>query len=186
MHLAQCRAQHQLTRSQALQRIDVEREEFSGQLLAIATQGIAELTAAVHRASEPVLNMLKTTCATGTKSAREAERIGRIGEALKEEVAEILRYKTQLAWSRLQERAKERTHQLREYAAAQQVASESMLRYIHQSLGRSLAQAHELELEAESSWETMIQGEVSRAMETSDARSSSAIPPAASRRCSVS
>jgi len=107
MHLAQCRAQHHLIRSQAIQRIDVEREEFSGQLLAVATEGISELTSAVQRASEPVLNMLKSSCATGTKSEHEVDRIGRIGEALKEEVADILRYKTQVAWTRLQERAKQ-------------------------------------------------------------------------------
>jgi len=170
MHLARCRAQHQLMRSQAAQRMDVEREEFSGQLLAVATQGIAELTAAVQRASEPALSMLKAACATGTKSGQEAERIGRIGEALKEEVAEILRYKTQVAWTRLQERAKERTHQLQEYALAQQTASEAMLQSIQQSVGGSLAQMHELELEAESSLEQMVQGEISRVMETADAR----------------
>jgi len=170
MHLAQCRTQHQLERSQAVQRIDVEREEFSGQLLAIATQGIAELSAAVQQASEPVLGMLKSSCATGTKSAAEAERIGLIGEALKEDVSQILRYKTQAVWARLKERAMGRTGQLRAYAATQQAASDSLLRYLHQHMGRSLAQMHELELEAETSLEQLIQGEVNRAMETADAR----------------
>lgn len=170
MHLAQCRAQHHLIRSQAIQRIDVEREEFSGQLLAVATEGIAELTSAVQRASEPVLNMLKSSCATGTKSEHEADRIGRIGEALKEEVADILRYKTQVAWTRLQERAKARSNQLHESAAAQQAVSDAILRSLQQHMGRSLAQMHELELEAEPSLELVIQGEINRAMETADAR----------------
>lgn len=170
LHLAQCRLQHQLTRSQALQRIDVEREELSGQLLSIATEVMAELTASVQRASDPVLSMLKSSCATGTKSAQEAERIGRIGEALQSEVAELLRYKTQEAWSRLQDRAKERIHQLKDFSRVQQAASQAMLKSIHSSIGRSLAEMHELELEAETSLNQLIQGEINRAMEIADAR----------------
>lgn len=170
MHLSQCRAQHQLMRSQAVQRIDLEREAFSSQLLTLATQGIAELTGSVQRASEPVLNMLKSSCATGTKSASEVERIGRIGEALKEEVAEILRFKTQTSWARLQEQAHERTKHLLEFAAEEQAASHATIQSIRQSMGRTLAQMHEMELEAEKSLEQLIQGEINRAMETADAR----------------
>lgn len=170
LHLAQCRLQHQLTRSQAIQRIDVEREELSGQLLSIATEVMAELTASVQRASDPVLSMLKSSCATGTKSAQEAERIGRIGEALQSEVAELLRYKTQEAWTRLQDRAKERIHQLKDFSRVQQAASQAMLKSIHSSIGRSLAEMHELELEAETSLNQLIQGEINRAMEIADAR----------------
>lgn len=170
MHLAQCRAQRQLARAHALQQMDLEREKFSGELLAIATQGIAELTAAVQRASEPVLRMLKSSCATGTKSKSEAERIGRIGESLKDEVAQILRYKTQVAWSRLQERAKARSQQLREYEASQEAESRAAIASLRKLLGNSFAEMHELELEAERSLEQLIQGEVSRAIETADAR----------------
>eukprot|EP00930_Biecheleria_cincta_P043112 TRINITY_DN2963_c0_g1_i3.p1 TRINITY_DN2963_c0_g1~~TRINITY_DN2963_c0_g1_i3.p1 ORF type:complete len:813 (-),score=185.08 TRINITY_DN2963_c0_g1_i3:109-2547(-) len=170
LHLAQCRLQHQLTRSQAIQRIDVEREELSGQLLSIATEVIAELTASVQRASDPVLSMLKASCATGTKSAQEVERIGRIGEDLQSEVAELLRHKTHLAWSRLQDRAKERIHQLEDFSRTQQAASQAMLKFIHSSIGRSLAEMHELELEAETSLNQLVQGEINRAMEIADAR----------------
>lgn len=170
MYLAHCRTQQQLARSQAVQRIDMEREEFSGQLLAVATQGIAELTAAVQNASEPVISMLKTACATGTKGPREVERIGAVGETLKEEVAQILRHKTQAAWARLQERAKERVALLRDYTEAERAASRAALRHLQDRLGGSLAQMHELELEAEASVEQLVQSEVRRAMETADAR----------------
>ncbi|CAE7222850.1 unnamed protein product [Symbiodinium natans] len=170
VHLAQCRLQHQLTRSQASQRLDVAREELSGQLLAIATEGIAELTASVQHASEPVLNMLKSSCATGTKSASEAERIGRIGEALQAEVADLLRFKTSTTWERLQERARTRLQQLQRDAQAQQAASDAMLRSVHQGIGRSLAEIHKLEMEAEASMAQIVQSEVNRAMEIADAR----------------
>ncbi|CAE7605684.1 unnamed protein product [Symbiodinium sp. CCMP2456] len=170
VHLAQCRLQHQLTRSQASQRLDVAREELSGQLLAIATEGIAELTASVQHASEPVLNMLKSSCATGTKSASEAERIGRIGEALQVEVADLLRFKTSTTWERLQERARTRLQQLQQDAEAQQAASDAMLRSVQQGIGRSLAEIHKLEMEAETSMAQIVQSEVNRAMEIADAR----------------
>lgn len=170
MHLSQCRAQHQLMRAEAVQRIDIERERFSGQLLAIASESISELTASVQRASEPVVSMLQSACATGTKSAREADRIGRIGEALKEEVDELLAYRTQVAWSRLSGHAKARSEWLHDYAAEQQAHTESMLHAIRQRLGATLAQMHELELEAEPSLQMAIQSEINRAMETADAR----------------
>ncbi|CAJ1355357.1 unnamed protein product [Effrenium voratum] len=81
VHLAQCRLQHQLARSQALQRIDVEREELSGQLLSIATEGIAELTASVQRASEPVLNMLKAETSMAQLVQGEVNRAMEIADA---------------------------------------------------------------------------------------------------------
>ncbi|CAK9041291.1 Pentatricopeptide repeat-containing protein [Durusdinium trenchii] len=170
VHLAQLRLQHQLARSQALQRIDVEREELSGQLLSIASEGIAELTASVQRASEPVLNMLKSSCATGTKSAAEAERIGRIGQALQAEVAELLRHRTQATWQRLQERAKERVEQLEGYSLEQEAIREAILKSLQKGIGRSLAEIHKLEMEAEISLTQLVQSEAQRAMEIAEAR----------------
>eukprot|EP00928_Gymnodinium_smaydae_P035006 TRINITY_DN2469_c0_g1_i1.p1 TRINITY_DN2469_c0_g1~~TRINITY_DN2469_c0_g1_i1.p1 ORF type:complete len:852 (-),score=170.24 TRINITY_DN2469_c0_g1_i1:17-2521(-) len=170
LYLNQWRLQHQLMRSQAMQQMDLERERFSGELLSSATQSIAELTTAVQHAAEPVLCMLKSSCATGTKSAREAERIGRMGEALKDEVAQLMRYKTQAAKAKLQERAKVRALELREYAASQEASSRAALEAVRQLAGQSLWQMHELELEAESSLEQLVQVEVNRALETADAR----------------
>lgn len=170
MHLTHFRAQHQLVKSQALQQVDLEREEFSGQLLAIATQGVAELTAAVENASQPVIDMLKASCATGTKSAREAEQIGLVGEDLKERVGQILRFKTQAAQRALQEKAKERCAQLKNRAVLQQESEKSVLSYLHQRVGQSLVRMYELELDSEASLEPFIQSEVNRAMETADSR----------------
>lgn len=170
MHLTHFRSQHQLHKSQAVQHVDMEREEFSGQLLAIATQGIAELTAAVENASQPVIDMLKASCATGTKSAREAEQIGLVGEDLKERVGQILRFKTQAAWSALQEKAKERSRQLQNRAVLQHETTKSVLDHLHQRVGQSLVRMYELELESEASLEQFIQSEVNRAMETADSR----------------
>eukprot|EP00913_Durusdinium_trenchii_P021005 g19738.t1 len=155
---------------EALQRIDVEREELSGQLLSIASEGIAELTASVQRASEPVLNMLKSSCATGTKSAAEAERIGRIGQALQAEVAELLRHRTQATWQRLQERAKERVEQLEGYSLEQEAIREAILKSLQKGIGRSLAEIHKLEMEAEISLTQLVQSEAQRAMEIAEAR----------------
>lgn len=170
MHLAQCRSQHQLLRSEALQRIDFERERFSGQLLAVATEGVAELTAAVQRASEPVLQMLKASCTTGTKSVREAERIGNIGEELKTKVSEILRYKSQVTWGQLQGHAKARVQWLREHADDHQASADVLLGSIREDMGETLAQMHELELDAEVSLDQIIHNEASRSMETAHAR----------------
>lgn len=170
IHLAQCRSQHQVLRSEALQRIDIEREKFSGRLLAVATEGVAELTDAVHRASEPVLQMLKSSCATGTKSAREAERIGRIGESLRAKVSDILRFKNQATWTELQGHAKARAQWLREHAADHQSAVDALLSSLREGMGATLAQMHELELEAEASLDQVVQSEISRALETADAR----------------
>eukprot|EP00746_Dinoflagellata_sp_MGD_P099991 gnl/MRDRNA2_/MRDRNA2_40684_c0_seq1.p1 gnl/MRDRNA2_/MRDRNA2_40684_c0~~gnl/MRDRNA2_/MRDRNA2_40684_c0_seq1.p1 ORF type:complete len:733 (-),score=141.78 gnl/MRDRNA2_/MRDRNA2_40684_c0_seq1:12-2210(-) len=170
MHLTHFRAQHQLVKSQAFQQVDLEREEFSGQLLAIATQSVAELTAAVENASQPVLDMLKASCATGTKSAREAEQIGLVGEDLKERVGQILRFKTQGAQRALQEKAKERCQQLQNRAVLQQESEKSVLSYLHQHVGQSLVRMYELELDSEASLEQFIQSEVNRAMETADSK----------------
>jgi hypothetical protein len=170
MHLTHFRAQHQLVKSQALQQVDLEREEFSGQLLAIATQNVAELTSAVENASQPVIDMLKASCATGTKSAREAEQIGLVGEDLKERVGQILRFKSQAAQRALQEKAKERCMQLRNRAVLQQESEKSVLRHLHQHVGQSLVRMYELELDSEGSLEQFIQSEVNRAMETADSR----------------
>eukprot|EP00445_Apocalathium_hangoei_P068471 CAMPEP_0204124514 /NCGR_PEP_ID=MMETSP0361-20130328/9890_1 /ASSEMBLY_ACC=CAM_ASM_000343 /TAXON_ID=268821 /ORGANISM="Scrippsiella Hangoei, Strain SHTV-5" /LENGTH=785 /DNA_ID=CAMNT_0051076081 /DNA_START=29 /DNA_END=2386 /DNA_ORIENTATION=- len=170
IHLAQCRSQHQVLRSEALQRIDIEWEKFSGRLLAVATEGVAELTDAVHRASEPVLQMLKSSCATGTKSAREAERIGRIGEGLRAKVSDILRFKNQATWTQLQGHAKARAQWLREHAADHQSAVDALLSSLREGMGATLAQMHELELEAEASLDQVVQSEISRALETADAR----------------
>merc|ERR1719359_22792 len=75
-----------------------------------------------------------------------------------------------MTWACLQDQAQERMVQLRLYAQEQQAASESLLSYLQQKLGRSLAQMQELELEAEASLEQLIHGEVKRARETADAR----------------
>ena len=64
-----------------MRRIDVEREAFSGRMLAVATQGAADLTRAVEAAAEPVIEMLKVSCTRGTKSPGEIEQFGRIAEA---------------------------------------------------------------------------------------------------------
>merc|ERR1719174_3008480 len=76
--------------------------------------------------------------------------------------------------------------QLKLYAEEQRAASESLLSYLQQKLGRSLTQMQELELEAEASLEQLIHGEVKRARETADARMEIVRQSAQAMECRVS